>query len=675
MVGVDTDMIQDQEITSDKSETSPVGNKSSTSEPEALPNGSYPAYKALSYTWGHGIEESNIHINGKDLTITQSLANALFYLRSRSSQSLHIWIDQICINQKDLVEKTEQVQLMGRIYRNTEEALIWLGPAENGSDTLFDVFNEMGGFAERFDLYNYYTKERHHILQDIETRKNLADAKTIEYHTFCDDVLGSDEHGLPDQATFIIGNKRIKAETLMCVLQMVTLTIGINIIRDQPDNRPLIALMESWVDNISNTIQPFFSSRQRRKRWDEGLQEGDSLYTILQRICVEGVVQATQGCDMVYGLLGLVNDAERLRIRAEYSKDIGHERQAALTYTKTARALVESGKVDVLVSAQHVKLDMTLPSWVPDWRTGLRASFAEQHHHRQVDSVALGMQRKMEDDGTLPSWAPDWRQVLRRSFAWLHDEKADPIFSASNRQAVHVYEEGNDSILALDGYLVDEIEDVGGPWTGGCRVHDGESSSRFPHEEFLNLLAQVRQMCLVSKAKPHNNIYPTRERQDQAHWMVPCGGLDQDESFAPLAAGPSCRLKYEHCLAELTLLIEVYAMTLPEYKQRAAELVELGNTRLEQDHVSRNTGTMYRVRMQEMAGKRPFISHIGYVGMGPRYMRAGDRIAIFNGASVPFIVRPVDQGRFRLMGECYCDGIMFGEYIKQGGKMQKIVME
>jgi hypothetical protein len=475
--------------------------------------------------------------------------------------------------------------------------------------------------------------------------------------------------------TFVYGTKRISAETLLCVLQIIILTIGTKTIELQPHNRPLMELLETWTDKMSNTIQPFFASRQRRKKWDEGEHSGDSLYALLQKVCVEGNVQATQGCDMVYGMLGLVNDAERLRIKVEYSEKDQHV-QAAITYTKTARAVIEAGKVDLLTSAQHVKADMSLPSWVPDWRGGLSHSFAEANKQLKIDSIAIAMQRKMEKDGTLPSWVPDWRLVLRRSFAWLTDEKQDPLFQASSKQPLKIHDEGNERILALDGYIVDEVEDLGGPWTGGIRVVDG-STSRFPHEEYLNLLAQVRQMCLVSKAKGHN-IYPTPERQEAAHWMVPVGGLDQDESYQPLKAGPACKLKYEHCLAELTILIEAYAMTMAEYEIRAAELVEMGNRRIGDDDdkadMGRNNGTKYRLRMQEMAGKRPFISNIGYVGMGPWYMRAGDKIAIFNGASVPFIVRPVGEDQFRLMGECYCDGLMYGEFIEQGGQVQKIVL-
>jgi hypothetical protein len=458
----------------------------------------------------------------------------------------------------------------------------------------------------------------------------------------------------------------------MCVLQMIILTFSHKLIETDPSNRKLMALMETWNDSISNIAQPLFGCRQRRKLADDGKQDRDSLYTILQKLCVDGNQQASQGCDLVYGVLGLVGDAEELGVRAMYTEE-DQDRQAVITFSQTARALIKSGKVDLLMSAQHVKRDKKLPSWVPDWRTGLSQSFAENNAQQKMDFVALGMQRKMEQDGTLPSWVPDWRSELNRSFAWLADHKMKPLFHASNDQELKFYNEEDEKILVLDGYIVDDIEELGGPWTGGSRIVDG-TDSRFPHEEYLNYLAQVRQLCLLSKAKG-NNIHPTSERYDEAIWRVPVGNLDQDPHyFVPMEAGPACKLKYEHCLAELEMMIEVHAWTLEEYNARMAELTEMGKRSIDESDDGKNTGTMYRLRMQEMRGKRPFLSRLGYVGMGPQYMRTGDVIVIFNGASVPFIVRPVGKDRFRLMGECYCDGIMYGEFVKNSGKVQKIVL-
>ncbi|PMD44844.1 heterokaryon incompatibility [Hyaloscypha variabilis F] len=48
----------------------------------------------------------------------------------------HLWVDAICINQKDDVEKATQISLMKEIYSFAEEVVIWLGfsAAERGID-------------------------------------------------------------------------------------------------------------------------------------------------------------------------------------------------------------------------------------------------------------------------------------------------------------------------------------------------------------------------------------------------------------------------------------------------------------------------------------------------------------------------------------------------------------
>ena len=41
-----------------------------------------------------------------------------------------IWIDQLCINQADIVEKSSQVAMMPRIYKSCKEVILWLGEIE-----------------------------------------------------------------------------------------------------------------------------------------------------------------------------------------------------------------------------------------------------------------------------------------------------------------------------------------------------------------------------------------------------------------------------------------------------------------------------------------------------------------------------------------------------------------
>lgn len=101
---------------------------------------SQPSFHALSYTWGtalHSFEEDSsgalpkdsvyeIFVNGRPFVVTENLFDALWELR-RSYVTDSLWIDAICIAQKNTAERNQQVSMMGRIYRLAEEVIIWLG--------------------------------------------------------------------------------------------------------------------------------------------------------------------------------------------------------------------------------------------------------------------------------------------------------------------------------------------------------------------------------------------------------------------------------------------------------------------------------------------------------------------------------------------------------------------
>jgi hypothetical protein len=77
-------------------------------------------------------------------------------------------------------------------------------------------------------------------------------------------------------------------------------------------------------------------------------------------------------------------------------------------------------------------------------------------------------------------------------------------------------------------------------------------------------------------------------------------------------------------------------------------------------------------------GRLAFRMDSGWIGVGPPYAQAGDMVLAVLGADVPFVIRPsgVDtDARVRLVGECYVDGIMFGEcttdpHFRTGGDME-----
>ena len=92
----------------------------------ALHNQEVDSFEALSYTWGNSSPSEVIMIDGRIFRIRKFLFEALRRLRFSNGPRL-LWIDAICINQRDAIEKTQQVPLMGQIYATAERVIVWLG--------------------------------------------------------------------------------------------------------------------------------------------------------------------------------------------------------------------------------------------------------------------------------------------------------------------------------------------------------------------------------------------------------------------------------------------------------------------------------------------------------------------------------------------------------------------
>lgn len=83
-------------------------------------------YIALSYVWGSRQIVAYVMVEGRYSLVTGNLHAALQRLRSEQ-ETLCIWIDQICINQEDQEERSQQVMLMHEIFSKSDQVLIWLG--------------------------------------------------------------------------------------------------------------------------------------------------------------------------------------------------------------------------------------------------------------------------------------------------------------------------------------------------------------------------------------------------------------------------------------------------------------------------------------------------------------------------------------------------------------------
>lgn len=132
-------------------------------------------YQAISYAWSNTKSFGKIQVwdfkaggrtekKSKTLEIPEDVYNMLFHflaVRTRTHGHhdgakgfwpvrLHLWIDQICIYQRDHREKSIQVGMMDDIYRQAHNVLVWLGFPSADSDLALD-------FVTHFN-WNYYLR-------------------------------------------------------------------------------------------------------------------------------------------------------------------------------------------------------------------------------------------------------------------------------------------------------------------------------------------------------------------------------------------------------------------------------------------------------------------------------------------------------------------------------------
>jgi hypothetical protein len=140
-----------------------------------------PVFKALSYAWGDPDACSTVYLNGQPVQVTRNLSEALANLQCEHAE-LTMWIDALCINQADALEKTSQVQLMRTIYESAEEVKIWLSPSNPQTDLTMQQIRELGTRLLEMGIWGIANLDQTES-DDPETKRVKGNVKdlAIEY--------------------------------------------------------------------------------------------------------------------------------------------------------------------------------------------------------------------------------------------------------------------------------------------------------------------------------------------------------------------------------------------------------------------------------------------------------------------------------------------------------------
>ncbi|CAJ2508371.1 Uu.00g133970.m01.CDS01 [Anthostomella pinea] len=308
----------------------------------------HPQYETLSYVWGLVTEHRTVLAEGYRVEVSDNLYAALQRLRYVDRKRM-IWIDAICINQKDNKEKEGQVDMMHRIYSQCSLCSCWLGDFRNGPGTI--------SVASAQGLVDFVTFLNADLKGEVpstiaEHDQRIAVSKAI--HSFMaapwwTRVWTIQEIVLPSSSELLWGPVSVPWKALAKAADLMTQSPGMNKMQSpinlwdffSPDvstgqfTVPIKALTIISKDS-SSPIDLFFRFRERA---------------------------ATNPRDKVYSLLGLMRNWKPDRVRfADYSLD------PVTLFSMISVDLLQMAGMRPFVGRSGGPPNIEgLPSWALDW--------------------------------------------------------------------------------------------------------------------------------------------------------------------------------------------------------------------------------------------------------------------------------------------------------------------
>jgi len=301
-----------------------------------------PSFEALSYTWGQPPFHQSILIDNYIFHIGPNLEVALRKLRE-PDVSRTLWIDAICINQNDELERRQQIQEMQHIFASAVQVRAWLGEDCKHGELAISLLERLQeGHLAKFRADNFSSTEwlalknfwsqpyfkRIWIVQEIAVAHERAligyGSRWIQRSAF-------------ENALNILIAHRNNHETLLWE--------GIDSDMD-------------WFLNLSQICRCDIHPHANRN-----LQDLESLLYVTEHF------EATVNHDHFFALLGLSREEDRLAIPIDYSGCF-----ADLCSKVLLHIIVRTGSLNVL-SGNRSKRNDKLSSWMPSFSDPVRRGY------------------------------------------------------------------------------------------------------------------------------------------------------------------------------------------------------------------------------------------------------------------------------------------------------------
>jgi hypothetical protein len=532
------------------------------------------------------------------------------------------WIDSICINQSDSVERASQVKLMGQIYSQSKATIVWLAEGTEDTDQAIEFFSELA--ERRRDLRHGVRRNGKRLPPDLVDHPGWRFLERLLSLPWWRRVWTLQEFILARDLKFYCGTKSLSCSSFRKGMHSVELC------------RPFETYIEFRVWHTA-------WNRRRLIQWYEHDQRRDKM-SLVSLLAFCGDYQATDPRDRVWAVYGLVCDQDRQMIgHPTYGYDV------ETLYNNLVKSFIENYKsLDIIGYAQLFRShDPTWPSWVPDWRV-----------ESQPLVVPLMVSQSAKE--TLANFRPDHRHEGR-----IVREKL--LYKAGGEQLPVLQRQDTPGYLTCRGVLVDYIDGLGdkqdsdaargvestSPINTMAASPQGKTSLR---DSVARSLTLNRQDQFLESSAPVQRY--SRELQQLA---TACRNQEGTEDPAP-------RWFQSWWLVNSGLRIRGFTLEDIYYTEdwdRAQSKSGKPIPRAQRSFFLRMRGVM------KERFRRIMVTDEGHVGVAPKEARKGDMVCVLFGCSVPVVLRrreqcDADGPVYELIGECYLDEFMDGEALKLG---------
>lgn len=292
-----------------------------------------PIYEAISYTWGEPVFSASIECFSKgQLPITENLSKALFHLRLADRLRV-LWVDAICINQQDLVERSHQVTLLRDTFQRAKNVIVWLGEDTGDANNAFEILRAIDpSSSSSMDIRRLINADRHNALGKLLARSWFRRIWIVQ-ELIC-----------AQKAIITCGNHEMEWEIFLDIASTIEEIGEVPSIRDQ---------------SVYDTLFTLSSIRLRRRRQQQGEKNGLVALLYGYRRCL-----ASDPRDKLFALVGIAREQIAPAYTPDYSKGVLEVyRNLAMHF------IIAEQNPDLLVHCAYIigSKSPLLPSWVPDW--------------------------------------------------------------------------------------------------------------------------------------------------------------------------------------------------------------------------------------------------------------------------------------------------------------------